>query len=44
MSNIDISIVVPVYGCIKCLNDLHARLKKTLLSITDSYEIIMVND
>ncbi len=40
----DISVVVPVYGCKKALNELHERLTKTLSSLTDSYEIILVND
>jgi len=39
-----ISVVTPVYGCGPCLNQLHARLELALTSITDEYEIIMVND
>ena len=39
-----ISIVIPVYGCSESLSALYDRLKKTLLSITNNYEIIMIND
>jgi glycosyltransferase involved in cell wall biosynthesis len=39
-----ISIVIPVYGCKTCLAELYLRLKKTLESITQDFEIIMVND
>lgn len=39
-----ISVVTPVYGCCKSLNSLHTRLSDTLLTITENYEIIMIND
>ena len=39
-----ISIITPVYGCSKSLNRLYERIRDTLSSTTDSYEIIMVND
>jgi dolichol-phosphate mannosyltransferase len=41
---IHILIVTPVYGCDKSLNDLYERLNKTLTTITNNFEIIMVND
>jgi len=41
---IHISIVVPVYGCGKSLVQLYGRLDKTLSSLTNDFEIIMVND
>jgi len=41
---IDISVVVPVYGCAGCLLELHQRLKKVLSSITPHYEMIFVED
>ena len=44
MSNIHISVVVPVYGCGKCLNKLYTRLKKTLSTFTEEFEIILIND
>lgn len=39
-----LSIVTPVYGCCKSLNSLSNRLTKVLATITDDFEIIMVND
>lgn len=40
----DISVVVPVYGCRAALPELHRRLTESLSAITDNYEIILVND
>lgn len=40
----EISVVVPVYGCRGALNELHERLTKVLSKITNKYEIIFVND
>ncbi|MBQ7964967.1 MAG: glycosyltransferase family 2 protein [Ruminococcus sp.] len=40
----DISVVVPVYGCPAALPELHKRLTDTLEQITDEFEIILVND
>ena len=40
----DISVVIPVYGCRECLEELHRRLATVLASITPNYEIILVND
>ncbi len=42
--NIIISVVTPVYGCYKSLNNLYRRLENILSAITDDFEIIMVND
>ena len=39
-----ISVVVPVYGCPAAVKPLCERLTKTLLSIADEYEIVLVND
>ncbi|HIP49213.1 MAG TPA: glycosyltransferase [Lutibacter sp.] len=45
MSNpVHISVVTPVYGCSKSLAQLYIRLEKTLSTITNEFEIIMVND
>lgn len=44
MDKIHISIVTPVYGCGASLCQLYERLEKTLSSITNDFEIIMVND
>jgi len=39
-----ISVVSPVYGCCDSLNDLYARLKESLSTISEDFEIIFVND
>ena len=39
-----ISIVTPVYGCKTCLEELYLRVKKTLDSMGQTFELIMVND
>lgn len=44
MNNIHISVVTPVYGCSKSLDGLYKRLKNTLETIAEDFEIIMVND
>ena len=41
---IDISVVIPVYGCPEALYPLHERLCSTLNNLVKSYEIIFVND
>jgi len=40
----ELAVVIPVYRCTGCLQELHRRLKKELLSITPSHEIIFVDD
>lgn len=40
----DISVVIPMYGCKAAIRELHQRLVKTLEQITEDFEIIMVND
>lgn len=40
----DISVVIPVYGCRAALPELHRRLTESLTQITNDYEIILVND
>ena len=40
----DISVVIPVYGCPEAVDPLCERLTKTLTSIVSSYEVILVND
>lgn len=39
-----ISIITPVYGCCKSINNLYERLNKSLSTITENFEIIMIND
>lgn len=40
----EISIVIPVYGAEKIVDELLKRLHKSLLEITNDYEIILVDD
>ena len=44
MTEIEISVVVPVYGCPDALPELHRRLVDTLSRMKTSYEIILVDD
>lgn len=40
----DISVVVPVYGCRAALQELYERLTAVLSNLVEKYEIILVND
>lgn len=40
----DISVVIPVYGCRKAIPELYKRLTDVLSGMTENYEIILVND
>ncbi|MBR1861961.1 MAG: glycosyltransferase family 2 protein [Lachnospiraceae bacterium] len=40
----DISVVIPVYGCKEALPELYRRLTDTLSKLVNEYEIILVND
>lgn len=40
----DISVVIPVYGCRAALPELHRRLCDSLEQIVDTFEIILVDD
>lgn len=40
----DISVVVPVYGCKAALRELYRRLVESVSTITPDFEIILVND
>lgn len=44
MKHMDISVVIPVYGCRAALEQLYSRLTNTLLAMKKEYEIILVND
>ena len=44
MSKVHISVVTPVYACGECLDLLYQRLIQSISKITESFEIIMVND
>jgi glycosyltransferase involved in cell wall biosynthesis len=41
---IELSVVVPVYGCGDCLVALHDRLTRSVATITDRYELVLVDD
>jgi polyisoprenyl-phosphate glycosyltransferase len=41
---VEICVVSPVYGCAECLRALHERLTAVLSELTDSYEIVLVDD
>jgi glycosyltransferase involved in cell wall biosynthesis len=40
----ELSVVIPVYGCAACLEDLTVRLERALGSITTKWEIVYVDD
>lgn len=44
MSGVDLSVVVPVYGCASCLRELHRRLRATLASAGGTHELLFVDD
>jgi glycosyltransferase involved in cell wall biosynthesis len=39
-----LSVVIPVFKAEKCLEELHARLTAALCTITEDYEVILVED
>jgi len=39
-----ISVVVPVYGCVNCLEELCGQLVTNLCTLTEHFEIILVDD
>jgi len=41
---VQLSVVVPVYGCAECLAALHERLTASVSPITDRYEFVFVDD
>jgi polyisoprenyl-phosphate glycosyltransferase len=41
---IELSVVIPVYGCRSCLADLYTRLKAVLDQVAPEHEIILVDD
>ena len=44
MERVELSVVVPVYGCDECLHALHDRLTKSVASLVSSYEFVFVDD
>jgi glycosyltransferase involved in cell wall biosynthesis len=43
-AQVQLSVVVPVYGCGDCLTALHDRLTRSVASITDRYEFVFIDD
>ncbi len=41
---IELSVVVPVYGCADCLLALHDRLTTSVAQVTDRYELVFIDD
>ncbi len=41
---VKISVVIPVYKAERCLQELHERLKQSLESLSDDFEILFVED
>lgn len=39
-----ISVVVPVYGCVNCLEQLCKQLVRSLSTLTGQFEILLVDD
>lgn len=42
--SVELSVVVPVYGCAATLRELHRRLTDVLSALADSYELVLVDD
>jgi polyisoprenyl-phosphate glycosyltransferase len=41
---IELSVVIPVYGCGDCLRELHRRLTDSIEALASDYELIFVDD
>ncbi len=41
---VQLSVVVPVYGCAGCLDALYERLKRSVAEVTDSWELVFIDD
>jgi polyisoprenyl-phosphate glycosyltransferase len=42
--SVEISVVVPVYGCRECLRALHARIRDSVEPLTPSFELVLIDD
>jgi polyisoprenyl-phosphate glycosyltransferase len=40
----ELSVVIPVFGCARCLRELHARLCESIELLTEDFELIFVED
>jgi glycosyltransferase involved in cell wall biosynthesis len=43
-AEVELSIVIPVYGCRECLGALHRRLVESASLVTDDFELVFVDD
>ena len=41
---VHLSVVVPVFGCAGCLDALYSRLTQSVSTITEDYELVLVDD
>jgi dolichol-phosphate mannosyltransferase len=41
---VELSVVVPVYGCRDCLRELHRRICASLEPLTENFELVLVDD
>jgi glycosyltransferase involved in cell wall biosynthesis len=41
---VEISVVVPVYGCRECVRELHRRICASLEPVTGDFELVLVDD
>jgi dolichol-phosphate mannosyltransferase len=41
---VQLSVVIPVYACAGCLDALYQRLTRSVSELTDSYELVLVDD
>jgi dolichol-phosphate mannosyltransferase len=41
---VQLSVVVPVFGCAGCLTALHERLSRSVAEVTDRYELVFIDD
>jgi polyisoprenyl-phosphate glycosyltransferase len=41
---VELSVVVPVYGCGPCRRSLHERVRASVTSIADDFELILIDD
>jgi dolichol-phosphate mannosyltransferase len=41
---VELSVVIPVYGCVECLVALHERVTRSAEQVADSYELVLVDD
>src|SRR5450755_3355674 len=44
LDEVQLSVVVPVYGCAGCLDVLHQRLTRSVSEVTDRYELVFIDD